>query len=145
MLHLTGGISHFNIGKRIGRTLITHEHGIALGVITCSGCPWSNFDQSAIAVMRTSAEIPFDTIVERVFFQMDHFCSGIGLHIPICQRDRIKFSNRMISLQNAAGIFPSNGCSHFHLGPGNFRIGPGASSSFGNKVINPSCASFRIA
>ena len=76
---------------------------------------------------------------------MDHLCACIGLHLSICQGHGIKFSDRIVALQNAARIFPSDGSAYLNLRPGNFGIDPCTASSFGHKIKNSPFACFGIA
>ncbi len=90
--------------------------------------------------------MPFETIVERVFLpQVDHLCTGVGLHATIGQRHGIKFAHRIIALQDAARILPGDRCTHFHLCPGDLGINPCASAALCHKVVDPALSRFRIA
>jgi len=78
------------------------------------------FYETAIAVLAVSGG---DSLrhnrAARVFADVHHFCAGIRLLKIIHGGDGVKFAYRIVALQNAAGIFPSDGRTGLDLRPGN--------------------------
>ena len=72
-----------------------------------------------------------------VLANMNHLRARIRLLIIIRQCDRIKLPHRIISLQNAARIFPRDRRPRLHLRPGDLAVGAAAGPAFGDKIINP--------
>src|SRR5690625_4055653 len=74
-----------------------------------------------------------------VIAQMDHLGAGIGLLKVIGQRYGIKFAKTIVTLENAARVFPGDGGAGLHLSPRNFRVCV-RNAAFGNKVVNTTLA-----
>ena len=66
---------------------------------------------------------------------MDHFGARIGLLHVVGDSDGIKFTLAIITLQDAARIFPRNGGTGFDLCPAHFRAVACAQRAFGDEII----------
>ena len=58
----------------------------------------------------------------------------------ICNRNRIKLTDRAFAIQHARRIFPGHCTAGFHLGPADFRTIPLAKPAFGHEIVNPALA-----
>ncbi|KAJ0955770.1 hypothetical protein HanPSC8_Chr01g0006711 [Helianthus annuus] len=73
---------------------------------------------------------------------MNHLCTRIRLLIVISQRNRIKLTNRIITLQHNTRVLPSNRRPRFHLGPRNLGFSTRTETPFRHKIINPTSSIF---
>src|SRR5687768_13401275 len=107
MLDLGFLITDLYVRKGAGSTFVSNQHGVALRIITRPGRGRRNSDQSAVAVVRMARR---DTLANygaaRIFSDVDHFGASIRLLIMIGDSHRIKFSYRVIPLQDTGRILP---------------------------------------
>ena len=83
-------------------------------MIACAFSRAQNFHEAAIGILRlTCADALRDDRRFRVLADMDHLCAGIGLLEMIGDGNGIKFTNRVIALQNATRVFPCDGGAGF--------------------------------
>ena len=99
MFNLRRGVVDFDVRKCICRTLIPNQHRITLRIVSALFGSRSHFDKPSISIVRLISCNPFrDDRRARIFPDVDHLCSRIGLHVSICQCNRIKFTYRIIPL-----------------------------------------------
>ena len=111
-------ISHIDIGKGVCAALVADEHGIALGKISGVVRAFEHLHGTAISVLSKQGGYAFGNDgTAGVFPNVDHFCAGVGLLLEGGDGDRVKFAHRVVTLQNATGIFPGDGRSGFDLCP----------------------------
>ena len=67
---------------------------------------------------------------------VDHLGAGVGLLLAACDRDGIKFAHRIVTAQDAAGVFPGDGRTGLHLGPGNMRTVTAAVAALGDEIVD---------
>ena len=121
--------------------LIAHEHRIALRIIPRTVGSGIHLHQSAISILPISGRNTLRHNCRlRIFPNMDHFRAGIGLLLIRRQRNRIKFANRMISLQNDARILPRNRAAGLHLRPSHLGVRALTNRALGYKIVNPALA-----
>lgn len=73
---------------------------------------------------------------------MNHLGACIGLLVVIGKSDGIKLTERVIALEDAGGVFPSNGGTGFDLCPGDFAGVSAAESAFGDEVKDTAVSVF---
>ena len=130
-------ILHINVGEGMRATLIAHQQRIALRMIARVGRTLHNVNLPAVAVLRFTSR---DTFAHNprtgVLADVNHFSAGIGLLIVIGNGYGIKFTHRIIALQNTGRIFPRDSRSCFNLRPRNFRMVARTQTALGYKVVN---------
>lgn len=73
-----------DVGEGVGLGVIADEHGVALGIVSGTHCARSDFHEAPIAVAGMSGADAFgDYGASRVFADVDHFASGVGLLVII--------------------------------------------------------------
>ena len=98
--------------------LVADEHGIALGKVSGVVRAFEHLHGTAIGVLSEQGGYAFgDDGTAGVFPNVDHFCAGVCLLLEGGDGDRVKFAHRVVTLQNATGIFPGDGRSGFDLCP----------------------------
>src|SRR5688572_27337449 len=141
MLHLRGVVHDFEAGERMSTALIAKQQRVALGVITRFGSTFHDFYQSPISVLPVSrGDALRNDRALGIFPDVDHLGAGIRLLVIVGERDRIKLSDRVVALQNAAWIFPRNRRAGLYLRPRNFRVDSQALCPLGDKIIDPALA-----
>src|SRR5215217_1736773 len=141
MLDGRGGVLDLDVGEGMRAAAIPDEHRIALGVVAGTGCLGQHLDQTPITVLPPARgnTLRYDR-APRVLSHMDHLGSGIRLLPAIHYRHRVELANGVVSLENDAGIFPSDGRAGLHLSPGDLGVGSGTLPALGDEVIDPSAA-----
>ena len=71
---------------------------------------------------------------------MNHLGAGIGLLVVVGDGDGIELANRVVALQDAARIFPGDGCAGLDLGPGNLGIASLTDAALGDEVEDTAAA-----
>ena len=90
----------------------------------------------------TGREALGDNSAARVLPDVDHLRPGVGLLVIIGESDRVELTHRVVTLQDAARIFPGDGRSGLHLRPRDLRVHTQAFAAFGNEVVNTALAFF---
>ena len=73
-----------DVGEGVGLGVIADEHGVALGIVSGTHCARSDFHEAPIAVAGMSGADAFgNNCTSRVFPNVDHFASGVGLLVII--------------------------------------------------------------
>src|SRR5690349_13083267 len=121
----------------MGAAFVAQQKGIALGKIARIGSVLLDLHQTAIAVLAVPGGNAFrDDGATGVFADVNHLGPGIRLLVIIGDCDRIKLANRVLALQDAAGIFPRDSRTGFDLSPGDFGVLAFAQAAFGNEIID---------
>ena len=93
----------------ICRALIANQHTIALTKIAGVLRRRKNLDLPAIRITRLiTADTFADNSRRRIFSDMNHFSARISLHPIVGEGYGVKFTARVITLQDDAGVFPRN-------------------------------------
>ncbi len=71
---------------------------------------------------------------------MDHLRAGVGDLGVVGQRDRVKFADRIVALQDHARIFPRDRRTGLDLRPRDLRIHAAARTALCHEVINAALA-----
>ncbi len=141
MLHARCRILHFDVRKRVSPALVADQQGIALRIISRPGRALHDGDLAAIGVLAVARGDAFrHDGASRVFADVDHLRAGVRLLVIIGERDGVEFANRVVSLQDAARIFPSDGGAGFNLCPGNLGILAAASAALGDEIVDSTLA-----
>ena len=143
MLDMGGGIADLNVGEGVRAALVADEHGIALGEVAGTGRVFEHLHLAAIGVLTALGRNALgDDGAAGVFADVVHLGAGVGL-LPL-GRDghRVKFADRMIALQDAARVLPSDGRAGLDLGPRNFGAVAATRAALGDEVVNPAFAVF---
>ena len=121
--------------------LIAEHQRIALRIIASPRRTLEDLNGATIGILAMpSGNTLGDDRAAGVFADMNHFGAGIGLLVVVGQGHRIKFTDRIVPLQNTTGIFPGDGRSGFHLCPGNFGINAQTFPAFGHEIIDSAFA-----
>src|SRR5581483_512024 len=141
VLHPRGRIPDFNVGEGVRAALVADQQGIALCVVTGARRTLQDLYLPAVRILTvTSRNALRDDGAAGVLAKMDHLRAGIGLLIIVSERDGVEFANRIITLQNAAGILPGDRRARFHLRPRNLGVDASALAALGDEVVNTASA-----
>ena len=95
----------------------------------------------AIGILRPSRGNPLrDDPACRILAEMDHFRAAIHLLHAVRHRNRIEFTARAITAQNAAWIFPRDRRTRLNLCPADLGIRTPAIAPLGHEIIDPALA-----
>src|SRR5207237_6653721 len=61
----------------------------------------------------------------------------VGLLPVVGHRDRVELTDRVVTLQDAAGILPGDRGAGLHLGPGDLGAPAATRAALGHKVVDP--------
>jgi hypothetical protein len=75
-----------------------------------------------------------------VFPDVDHLGAGIRLLIVVGECHRVKLSNRVVTLQDAARIFPGDRRASLYLGPRDLGVYSQTLATLGDKIVDPTLA-----
>ena len=115
------GVFDFDIREGVRAALFADQQRVALGVVACAFGTRCHFHQPAITVLAASCRNSFgNNAATRIFTQVDHFCSRIGLLKIIGNRHRIKLAHGVVARHDTRRIFPRDGRTGFNLRPRNF-------------------------
>src|SRR5438552_6793728 len=141
MLNSRGGVLDFKVWKCVGAAFVADQKRVALRVVTSIFSALQNLHHSAIRILSVAGRNSFrNDRAPGVLADVDHLCAGIGLLIIVGYRNGVERAGRVISHQNAAGIFPGDRRSGFDLRPGNLRIHTLALPALCDEVVNPAAA-----
>ena len=130
-------------GKRVRPAVRADQHRIALRIVARVLGLRHHLHQAAITVVRFAGRNSLrDDRRLRVLAEVDHLRAGVGLLRVVRQRDRVKFADRIVALQNARRIFPGDRRTCFDLRPRDFRIATRALAALGHEVVNAALAFF---
>src|SRR3990172_3102541 len=130
MLKDSRAVSHINVWESVSSALVSQQQRIALRVIACIGSIGHDLDQSAIGIVPVSSRNSLrNDGASGILSNMNHLRPGISLLVVVGKGYRVKFANRVFSLQNAAGILPGDGRTGFHLCPRDLGVLPHALST----------------
>src|SRR3954471_13922841 len=125
----------------MGAAILADQKRIALGKIARIVGLAIDADQAAIGVLGPAGADPLgDDAAAGVLAQVNHLGAGIGLLEIVGDGDGIEFADAIVAAQNAAGIFPDDGRTGFHLGPGNLRAVAAAIAPLGDEIEDPAQA-----
>src|SRR5574337_522841 len=117
--------------------LIAEQQRIALRVVPGAGRPLHDLDQSTITVLpMAGGDSLRDNGASGVLTDMDHLGAGVCLLVMVGQRDRVKLSGRVITLQDAARVLPGDRRAGLHLRPGDLGALPLALAPLRDEVVN---------
>ena len=71
---------------------------------------------------------------------MDHLGAGVGLLPAGRHGDRVELADRIVALQDAAGVLPSDRRAGLDLGPRYLGAGPAAGAALGDEVVDAALA-----
>src|SRR6266487_7159228 len=129
----------------MGATLVADQKRIAIGKIARAGRAAMRRDQSTIGVVgMTGSDALGDDPARGVLAEVQHLGAGIDLLVAVGNRDRIKFTARIVAAQDAARIFPGDGGTGLELSPGDLRILAAAVAALGDEVVD-AAATARVA
>src|SRR5215472_15061072 len=141
VLHAGRAVAALDIGRRVRTALVADEQGIALRVIPGIGGARKDAHQAAIGVLRlASGDALRDDRRARVLADMDHLRAGIGLLVVVGDRDRVKLSDGVLALEDAARILPGDGRAGLDLRPGDLRAATAAGAALGHEVVDATLA-----
>ena len=134
---LRAGVLHLDIGHDVRAALVADQQRIAFGAIAYAVGIGRDPNHAAISVVRLARRDTLrDDSARRILTEVDHFGPGVSLLTIIRYCDRVKLSNAIIALQNAAWVFPGNRRACLNLSPAYFRPFTPTSSALGDEVIN---------
>src|ERR1700721_504082 len=94
-------------------------------------------DEAAIRVVRMPGRDALaDDAARGVLAEMQHLGAGIDLLIAVGNGDRIELAARIVAAQDTARIFPGDGGTGFHLGPGDLGVLAAAIAALGDEIID---------
>src|SRR3982075_2128911 len=141
MLEQRRGILGFDIGHGVGAAFVADQERVAGGEIARAGGLAVRGDEAAIGVLGNAGRDTLgDDPARGVLAEMDHLGAGIDLLVAVRNRDRIKFTARIVAAQDAARIFPGDRRSRLDLGPGNLRIVATAIAALGDEIVDATLA-----
>src|SRR5699024_4272510 len=128
---------------RMRAALVADQQRVALGVVACVLRPRQNLDQTAVGLFALGSGNAFGNNGRaRVLANMGHLGAGVGLLHGTGYGDGVELADRVVAAQNAAGIFPGNRGTGFHLRPGNLGAVATAAATLGDEVQNAADALF---
>ena len=75
-----------------------------------------------------------------VFPDVNHLGAGISLLIVVGECHRVKLPDRVVTLQDAARIFPGDRRAGLYLGPRYLGVFPQTLTPLGDKIVDPTLA-----
>src|SRR5262249_13064718 len=126
---------------RMRAALVTDQKRVALGVIARTLRTLKDLHLPSVGILpMTCGDSLRDDCAAGALSQVDHFRAGVGLLIIVGQRDGVKLTDRVVTLQNATRIFPGDCRPSLDLRPRNFRIHALAVSALGDEVVDAALA-----
>ena len=88
----------FHVGKRVCPTVLADEQRVALRVIASAGRLRHDAYQAAVGLLRITGGDTFrDDRRARIAPDMNHFGARIGLLQVVGHRDRVEFTDRVVT------------------------------------------------
>ena len=141
MLYLRRAVHNFEIGKGMGAALIAQQQRVTLRVVARAGSALHDLHQTPVGIL----SVPRGDALRNngalgVFPDMDHLSAGIRLLVVVRQRHRVKLPDRVVTLQDAARVFPGDRRAGLYLRPRDLRILAETLSPLGDKIIDAALA-----
>src|SRR5207248_3841368 len=73
---------------------------------------------------------------------VDHFRAGVGLLPVVGHGHGIELADRVVALEDTAGILPGDRGAGLHLGPGDLGAPAAAGAALGHEVVDPATPLF---
>ncbi len=128
-------------GKGVRAALVADQQRVALGEVARAVGALEHRDQAAVGVLRVAGRDALgDDRALRVLADVDHLGAGVGLLVVVGQRDRVELADRVVALQDAAGVLPGDRRAGLDLGPGDLRVAAGALAALGHEVVDAALA-----
>ena len=122
-------------------TLVPKQQRVTLRIITRAGSALHDFHEASIGILSVSRRDPLRKDgAFGVFSDVDHLGARIRLLVVVGERHRVKLPNRVVTLQDAARIFPCDRRAGLYLGPRDLGIFPQTFAPLGDKIINAAFA-----
>ena len=141
MLDLGRGIANLDIGHGVRAAVLAEQQRIALGEIAHALGIGSNANQPAIGVLALASRDALGNNGRAAALAVvDHLGAGVGLLVIVGDRDRIEFADRILAIEDAAGIFPGDRAAGLDLGPADLAALALAQRALGDEVVDPALA-----
>ena len=141
MLDLGRGIANLDIGHGVRAAVLAEQQRIALGEIADPFGARRNADQPAVGVLALAGADPLRHDGRAAAPPVvDHLGAGIGLLVIVGHRDRIELTDRILAVEDAAGIFPGDRAAGLDLGPADLAALALAQRALGDEVVDPALA-----
>src|SRR5262245_6861118 len=125
----------------MGAALVADQQRVAIGEVARALGAAVGAHQAAIGVVGVAGRDALgDDPAGGVLAEMQHLGAGIDLLVAVRDRDRIKFTTRVVAAQNAARIFPGDGGAGLELGPGDLRVLAAAVAALGDEIVDAAAA-----
>ena len=116
--------------QRVARRVVAGVVGIRRGT-----------HQSAVAVLRMAGGDAFrDDGGTGVLAHVDHLRAGVGLLIVVGDGDAVELGLRVVTTQDAGGVFPRDGRARLHLRPRQLGVDAAQVAALGDEVQHAALA-----
>src|SRR3972149_2911416 len=141
VLHAGRRVAHLDVGHGVSAALVAYQQGGAAGEVPRAGCRGHDPDQAAIGVLPVpGGDALGDDGAPGVLPHVDHLGAGIGLLVVVDQRHGVELADRVIALEDPAGVLPGDGGAGFNLCPGDLGVHAGGLAPLGNEVEDAALA-----
>src|SRR6266566_4035210 len=138
VLHDRRAVAHVDVREGVRPALVADEHRVTLRVVPRALGTLHDFYEPAIGVLPAARRNSFrHDRRARVLAEVNHLRAGIGLLLVARYRDRVELTDRVVALENAAGILPRDRRPGFDLGPGDLRVATGTLAALRDEVVDP--------
>src|SRR6267143_4779373 len=137
VLHDRRAVAHVDVGEGVGAALVPDEHRVALRIIPRPLGALQDLHQAAVRVLAAAGGDPLgDDRRPGVLPDVDHLGAGIGLLAVVGHRHRVELPDRVVALEDAAGVLPRDRGPGLDLRPGALGVLPRALAALGDEVVN---------
>src|SRR6266566_1593944 len=138
VLHDRRAVAHVDVREGVRPALVADEHRVTLRVVPRALGTLHDFYEPAIGVLPAARRNSFrHDRRARVLAEVNHLRAGVSLLLVARYRDRVELTDRVVALENAAGILPRDRRPGFDLGPGDLRVATGTLAALRDEVVDP--------
>ena len=135
-----------DIRERVCRTLVAHEHAVALGVVAGTRGRFVDVHFSAVGI---ATVVGADTLADDgalgVLADVDHLGAGIGLHVPVGEGHAVEFTDGIVAQQYAARVLPRDGGARLDLRPADAAVLARTLAALGHEVVHTAGSRLTVA
>src|SRR5690606_6983398 len=136
VLDLGRVVLDLDVGERVRAALGADEQRVALRVVARTGGGPQHLHQAPVGLLGLArrAALGHDGAAA-VLADVDHLRAGVRLLAPGRDRHGVELADRVVALEDDAGVLPGDRRSGLDLGPGDLRPVP-APAPLGDEVVD---------
>src|SRR2546426_8125779 len=143
VLHGGGAVAHVDVRERVRPAPVADEHRVALRVVAGLLGALQDLHEAAVGVLPTARRdaLRHDRRA-RILAHVDHLGARVRLLAVVGHRHRIELADRVVALQDTAGVLPRDRRAGLDLRPRNLGAPAATGAALGHEIVDPAPSRF---